>query len=118
MTWSVPRGRGSTGTGRDLGFSSAVLTNAGVEKAVVPDVIIVVLGVVRRDILCLKIVLPMLIGSVLLDSWMGVLLMGCTGVVVRGLGLVVLKVVVVVEAVEDIGLRRAFFKIRKRPTFF
>ena len=70
--------------------------------------------------LCLKIVLPMLIGSVLLDSWMGVLLIGCTGVVVLGLGLVVLKVVVVdvVEAVEDIGLRRAFFKIRKRPTFF
>merc|ERR1719195_1737926 len=121
MTWSVPRGRGSTGTGRDLGFSSAVLTNAGVEKAVVPDFIIVVLGVVRRDILCLKIVLPMLIGSVLLDSWMGVLLIGCTGVVVLGLGLVVLKVVVVdvlVEAVEETGLRRAFFKIRKRPTFF
>ena len=71
--------------------------------------------------LCLKIVLPMLIGSVLLDSWMGVLLIGCTGVVVLGLGLVVLKVVVVdvVEAaVEDTGLRRAFFKIRKRPTFF
>ena len=63
----------------------------------------------------------MLIGSVLLDSWMGVLLIGCTGVVVLGLGLVVLKVVVVdvVEAaVEDTGLRRAFFKIRKRPTFF
>ena len=64
----------------------------------------------------------MLIG-VLLDSWMGVLLIGCTGVVVvLGLGLVVLKVVVVdivVEAaVEDTGLRRAFFKIRKRPTFF
>ena len=72
-------------------------------------------------LLCLKIVLPMLIGSVLLDSWMGVLLIGCTGVVVvLGLGLVVLKVVVVdvVEAVEDTGLRRAFFKIRKRPTFF
>ena len=51
MTWSVSRGRGSIGTGRDLGFSSAVLTDAGVEKAVVPDVIIVVLGVVRRDIL-------------------------------------------------------------------
>ena len=71
--------------------------------------------------LCLKIVLPMLIGSVLLDSWMGVLLIGCTGVVVLGLGLVVLKVAVVdvVEAaVEDTGLRRAFFKIRKRPTFF
>ena len=52
---------------------------------------------------------------------MGVLLIGCTGVVVLGLGLVVLKVVVVdvVEAaVEDTGLRRAFFKIRKRPTFF
>ena len=71
--------------------------------------------------LCLKIVLPIVIGSVLLDSWMGVLLIGCTGVVVvLGLGLVVLKVVVVdvVEAVEDTGLRRAFFKIRKRPTFF